>query len=144
MSRTGRYWVFFVIVAVGLALSWSQVGRKTHRVLQDQQIVYLHTEPDCRPGAAPCAATAADRALVVGPAARGLLARRTGFDAMSLQGAEVAMLATDGSELARYPLPLNVADWILADIPPAARMLRFRVDAGREATVAEFPLGKLR
>ena len=79
MTRLGRYWLFFVIVAVGLALSWGQVGRKAQRALDSSPVVYLHTETPCRPQLAPCAAVAGDRALVLGPAQNGLLVKQAGL-----------------------------------------------------------------
>lgn len=143
VTRLGRYWLFFVIVAVGLALSWGQVGQKTHRVLQNAPVVYLQTERDCRPGVAPCTAIGGDRALVLGPAGRGLLARHTGFDASTLVAAEAISLDAEGRELARVNLLPAAREWPLADIPPNTHTLRYRIDANRETTVAEFPLGNL-
>ena len=61
MSRQGRYWIFFVIVAVGLALSWGQVGRKTRQALEIEPVLLLVTETPCTPMATPCAAVGRDR-----------------------------------------------------------------------------------
>ncbi|MCG6965161.1 MAG: hypothetical protein LJE59_01470 [Chromatiaceae bacterium] len=140
MSRLGRYWLFFVIVAVGLALSWGQVGRKTDRVLRDEPVVYLVNEPDCRPLLAPCAALAGDRALVLGPAARGLAVRQTGFTADDIVSAEAIFLSLSGQEIARRPLHMDAAVWESGDIPKSAAMLRIRIRGARETSVADFPL----
>ncbi len=140
MSRVGRYWLLFVIVAVGLALSWGQIGRKTHRVMLDQPVVYLKTETDCRPRAAPCAAVGRDRAVVLGPATAGLLARTTGLDDAAIIGVEVIMLAADGATLGRRALAADAPAWRVTDLPAGTRLLRYRISANKETTVAEFPL----
>lgn len=140
MSRVGRYWLFFVIVAVGLALSWGQVGRKTHRVLLDDPVVYLQTEEDCRPRTAPCAAMGGDRAVVLGPAADGLLARTTGLDAAAIIEVEVVMLGADGTALEARALVADAPAWTVTDLPAGTRLLRYRISANKETTVAEFPL----
>jgi hypothetical protein len=140
MSRLGRYWIFFVIVAVGLALSWGQVGRKAQRVLEEEPVIYLATEPDCMAANEPCAAFAGDRALILGPDDRGLRIRQTGLMAGSIVGAEVAFLAADGSEMAKYPLPATPESWWVDDIPEGARSLRVRVIGSDETTAAEFVL----
>ena len=140
MSRTGRYWLFFVIVAVGLALSWGQIGRKTQRVLQDDPVVYLQTEGDCRPRVAPCAAVGSDRAVVLGPGDAGLLARTTGLDERALIEVEVIVLGADGAVLGRRAPVANAPVWQVGDLPPGARMLRYRITGNDETTVAEFPL----
>lgn len=142
VTRIGRYWIFFVIVAVGLALSWGQVGNKTQRVLLEEPIMYLRAEADCRPRVEPCAALGSDRALVLGPADTGLIARKTGMDGNDVNGAEVIMLAADGTEVGRLTLLPGEADWRLADIPAATRAVRFRITGRGVTTVADFPLGE--
>ncbi len=140
MSRLGRYWIFFVIVAVGLALSWGQVGRKTQRTLSETPVVYLVTEPDCRARQSPCAAVAADRALVLGPDGNGLRIRQTGLAVASLVRAEVVFLAADGSESGARVLPPLADGWRVDEIPVHVRELRVRVAADAETTVADFQL----
>lgn len=143
VTRIGRYWIFFVIVAVGLALSWGQVGTKTRRVLLQDPLIYLNTEADCRPRVAPCAALGSDRALVLGPAQTGLLARRTGLIVNDVDNAEVILLGADGNELGRRVLLADAGEWRLTDIPDATRTLRFRIAMPGASTVAEFPIGDL-
>jgi len=140
MSRLGRYWIFFVIVAVGLALSWGQVGRKAQRVLADEPVVYLATEPDCRAAQAPCAAFAADRALILGPDRHGLRLRQTGLIATAVVSVEVAFLAADGNETGKRLLPAASESWWLDDVPENAQGLRVRVVGNGETTAAEFSL----
>ena len=140
MSRLGRYWIFFVIVAVGLALRWGQIGRKTPQVLRDDPVIYLQTEKDCRPNAAPCAALGSDRAVVLGPAKSGLLARTTGLDEAAIIQVEVVMLGADGVALGRRTLAADAPVWHVRGLPPGTRLLRYRITGSRETTVAEFPL----
>ena len=138
MSRLGRYWLFFVIVAVGLALSWDLVGRKAQRTLTETPVVYLATEPDCGASRLPCAALAADRALVLGPEGTGLRLRQTGLTVADIIHAEVVFLAADGSEMGERRLPTAPETWLLADIPTGARGLHVRVVGNGETTAAEF------
>lgn len=140
MNRLGRYWLFFVIVAVGLALSWGQVGRKTHRLFEAEPLVYLVNEPDCRPAVVPCAAVASDRALVLGPAAHGLVLKQAGLKTSKLVSGEAIFLATNGDEIGRQTLMSDAEAWSLADIPASARLLRVRIVGSHETTVGEFPL----
>ena len=140
MSRVGRYWLFFVIVAVGLALSWGQIGRKTQRVLRDDPVIYLQTEKDCHPNAAPCAALGRDRAVVLGPAKTGLLARTAGLEDSVIIRVEVIMLGADGVTLGRQTLAADAPAWRVGGLPPGTRLLRYRITGSHETTVAEFPL----
>jgi hypothetical protein len=132
--------LFFVIVAVGLALSWGQVGRKAQRTLEETPVVFLATEPDCRARQVPCAAIGADRALVLGPDAGGVRIRQTGLAIASIVRAEVSFLAVDGSELGGRRLPSDPQGWRLVDIPADARGLHVRVVSSSETTAAEFAL----
>jgi hypothetical protein len=140
MSRLGRYWIFFVIVAVGLALSWGQLGRKAQRVLEEQPVIYLATEPDCRARLVPCAAIAEDRALVLGPDNGGLRVRHTGLVLNAIVRTEVVFLAFDGRELEVRILPADPGSWRVGDIPEDARGLQVRVVGNNETTAAEFAL----
>lgn len=144
MRPEGRYWLFFAIVAIGLVLSWGQVGRKTHQVLDAEPIVYLATEADCRPERAPCAAMGGDRGLVLGPASGssgvGLMLRQTGFVAGRIQSVEVRYLSAAEEELARRDARPHGDGWVVASPPPTATTVRIRVRDDRTATVADFPL----
>lgn len=142
MMGTGyaRYWIFFVIVAVGLVLSWGQVGRKTRQVMAEQDVVYLHTETPCRPRERPCAAVATDRALVLGPDGAGLRLRQTGFDQGQLHGIEYAFLGIDGEETVASGSGPSAYEWQIGEPPVPAAVLRVSVLANGERTVAEFPL----
>lgn len=67
MGSWNRIWIFFVIVAVGLVLSWGQVGKKTQLKLASDTSELLETDRECRPLTAPCAATGVSMGVVLGP-----------------------------------------------------------------------------
>lgn len=139
MTRIGRYWLFFVIVAVGLALSWGQVGRQTQRVLEAGPVTFLTVERACRPRISPCAAFTSDRALVLGPdRAHGLKLRQTGFDPASLAGVEAMLI--DGERRVAVTVRERPDGWTLALTEDASAVLRVQVSAAGELSVAEFPL----
>ena len=140
MSQLGRYWIFFVIVAVGLALSWGQVGRKAQRVFDTAPVVFLHTETPCRPELAPCAAVAVDRALVLGPAQNGLRVKQAGLRDADITMAAATFLAGDGAELGDEVLIRGADAWLIRRLPEAARSLRLRFLTDAETTMAEFPV----
>lgn len=140
MQGYARYWIFFVIVAVGLALSWGQVGRKTREVMAEQDVIYLQTETPCRPRHQPCAAVAADRALVLGPDGEGLRVRSAGFDAGQLLGLEYGFFGADAGDVISSGVGRSASDWHIAAPPAAATGLRVSVLSNGEKTVAEFPL----
>lgn len=140
MSRFGGYWIFFVIVAVGLALSWGQVGRKTQRVFEQDPVVFLSTESPCRPRSDPCAAVAGDRAIVLGPAGSGLGVRQAGLARADIVRVEAVFLAADGSELQTMDLVIDRAKWLAPQVPAAAVLVRIRIVGNRETSVAEFAL----
>lgn len=140
MSRQASLWLFFVIVAVGLALSWGQIGRKTERAFDAEPVVLLVTETPCRPRSAPCAAVAGDRALVVGPDGAGLAFRQAGFDAARIVRVEVSALARDGSEISAMVAERIDGVWRLPEVGRGVAILRVRLVGNRETTVADFPL----
>ena len=140
MTRQASYWIFFVIVAVGLALSWGQIGRKTHRVFEAEPFVFLKTESSCRPRAMPCAAMAGDRAVLLGPVPGGLVVRQTGLDTAGITRVELIALSADGSELGSYLAALRGDTWLVPDVPSQTTVLRVRVVGNRDTSVADFPL----
>jgi hypothetical protein len=135
--RSG-YWLIFVIVAVGLVLSWGQVGRKAARVMAETPVQMLQVEDGCRPAQAPCAALGLDRALVLGPGSGGLILRVTGVTA-PVRAIEVLALSARGDETALVPLAVGDA-WVLDRLPPEPAMLRVSLELEDGVTVAEFPL----
>lgn len=140
MTATGRYWIFFVIVAVGLALSWGQVGRKTHRVLGEQPVEWLPVEAGCAPMLSPCAAMAGTRAMVLGPARGGLALKLLGLDERSVLAVEASLMDAGGSVLQERTLQPSAAGWQLGLEDTSAARLRITVVGPRLNSVAEFPL----
>ena len=140
MSRQGRYWIFFVIVAVGLSLSWGQVGRKTRQVLEDEPVMLLVTETPCTPIASPCAAVGRDRALLLGPDEQGLRIRQTGIPVLEIIRVESVFVGTDGQASEPGKLLPDGEAWIVSGLPPGSVRLHIRVVGNRDVTVAEFPL----
>jgi hypothetical protein len=132
------YWLIFVIVAVGLVLSWGQVGRKAERVMAETPVQVLRVEDNCRPRQEPCAALGRDRALVLGPGSGGLILRAAGVSA-PVREIEVLARSADGDETALVPLALGDA-WVLDRLPPGPVMLRVVLHLEDGVTVAEFPL----
>jgi len=140
MSRLGRYWLFFVIVAVGLALSWGQVGRKTQRALHEDPVSYLYTEPDCVATREPCAATAGDRALVLGPASGGLRLKFAGLEPAAIVSVEARLLSPADAEPLSRALLREADSWRLPLATGAHDRVRIRVSTRDGASVAEFRL----
>ena len=140
MTRQASYWIFFVIVAVGLALSWGQIGRKTHRVFEAEPFVFLKAESSCRPGALPCAAVAGDRAVLLGPVPGGLAVRQTGLETADITRVELVALSADGGELGSYLAASRGDAWLVPRLPSNTKVLRVRVIGSRDTSVADFPL----
>jgi hypothetical protein len=141
MSREWRYWLFFVIVAVGLALSWGQIGRKTHQTLEAQPVSYLAVEQGCMADRAPCAALAGDHALVLGPSDEGLRLEQTGLAPAAVVSVEATALngeATTDDRMLR--VDARSGGWLIGPPPPGATGIRVRVVADGRASVADFAL----
>lgn len=142
MSGLGRYWLFFVIVAVGLALSWGQVGRKTQGVLQVEPVTYLKSEVGCVANQVPCAAVSADHAIVLGPSSRGLLLKQTGFDQAEVVSVEATAFSEDDAPASSMlPVGFLLDGWSVAAPPQSATTVRIRMATPERISVAEFPLG---
>jgi hypothetical protein len=143
MTRSGRYWLFFVIVAVGLTLSWSQVARKTQRVLEATPVTYLDVEANCLANVRPCAALAGDHALVLGPVDSGLLLKQTGFAPESIASVEARRTDGDADTEAGVTLPVQAAGdgWLIQVDRPGLTGLQVRLAAQGRVSVAEYRLG---
>ena len=141
MGSWNRIWIFFVIVAVGLVLSWGQVGKKVQVSLLEDATEPLFTEPDCQPLLLPCAATGRELGLVLGPMSGArLLLKATSVDAR-LEG---VFLETRAARSAVRLLPvveLGGGEWQV-DLPtkrdPKASDLRVRF--ATPAVTAIYPL----
>lgn len=140
MSRIGRYWLFFVIVAVGLALSWGQIGRKTQHALEEAPVSYLAVEPNCRADLRPCAAIAGDHAIVLGPVDRGLMLKQTGFEQASVASIEAAVAVEDADDERRLAVQRVDDGWFIPLKNNAGARLQVRLTANGRVSVADFPL----
>ena len=140
MRGYGRYWIFFVIVAVGLTLSWGQVGRKTQRVLEGQRVVVLTPEADCSPLLRPCAATAADRAIVVGPVEGGLRVSQLGFDGEEVNDIDMTFRDAGGLVVGNAGLAAGEGPWVLTQVPESAVSIRLAVADNQGVSIAEMGL----
>lgn len=74
MRRSDWVWIFFVIIAVGLVLSWGRTGQRLQKEQTDaggglDVDRVLSPESPCRPLQSPCAAFGQTLAVVLGPVA---------------------------------------------------------------------------
>lgn len=141
-----RLWIFFVIVAVGLALSWGKVGQKTEQRISQDQFVLLRVESGCRLPVDSCAAYGSELALVAKAA---WLADKRLAVYFRLVGPEMAMVNQFEAELhveGRMSQPQAVLrrqeDWqvILSGPAPLGSGLRIRFETSSGRYAAEYPL----
>jgi len=133
-----RLWIFFVIVATALVLSWGQIGHKADRVAVDG---LLDTETPCRPYAAPCAAYGSDIALVLGPGPGTDLLLKASTRRL-LRGLEVDIIAADHSVLQPVVVEALAAgvwrlDLTTRAIPDRAKLV---IELKEASVSAVFPL----
>jgi len=137
MSKTNRYLMFYVILAVGLAVSWTQVGRRA-QLVPDADLYVMSVDGDCQPLQTPCAAYAREFALVLGPDGNRL---RLQGEKLPL-GAELHMQQFDHSahELKAPSVSLvRTGLWRVEPVVPYGR-LRVNLLLGDQQWVAEYPL----
>ena len=140
MTRLGRYWLFFVIVAVGLALSWGQVGRHAQRVLEAQPVDYLAVETGCLADQEPCAAFSSDHALILGPADPGLRLEQTGVETRDVAAVEASWLRGPDLEPVLLSVRPAAPGWWVEVATGAGGIVRIRMVAAGRVSVADFPL----
>ncbi len=110
-----RVWIFFVIIAIGLALSWGRVGQNTREDMGEDDFLLLRTEPGCVLPRDTCAAYLSDVALVA--KAEMLPDARIGlyFKAVGLAPGEVEGFAVELLHEPEPPVTLAVlqraSDW---------------------------------
>ena len=137
-----RLWIFFVIVAVGLALSWGKVGQKTEQTISQDPFELLRAEPGCLLPRDSCAAYGSELALV---AKGGWLPDERMALYFKLVGAEMAAISHFEAEVrvdGRAPEQLAVLrrqdDWqtvYAGSVPVNGRLrIRFETATGRYAT----------
>ena len=137
-----RIWIFFVIVAVGLALSWGQAGRKAMRELAREPHALLQTESPCAPLHLPCAAVGTDFGLVLGPGGQqALQLRAVGQGRPVLASAEIVAAGDAEPRWVLSVVPIAAATWRLP-LPelPRRNGLALQVRFSEPAVSARFPL----
>lgn len=137
MGKANRYLLFYAILAVGLAFSWTQVGKRM-QVKPELAISLLETEQDCRPRVHPCAAIGSELALVLGPS-------RGGFKLVGQnlpEGVQAGVEQIDAAgQLLQAPTLLRSAEdrWLIRDVAGQGR-LRINLTLELQQWTAEFPL----
>lgn len=133
--------MFYAILAVGLAISWAQVGKRA-QLKPNANLHIMSIEEDCQPYRAPCGAYASEFGLVLGPdsgrANSGLrmqgvsLPDSIEFDVSQLDGGALEM---------EKPLFMRLSDnaWRVQPLPREGR-LRINVLHQGKQWMAEFPL----
>jgi hypothetical protein len=139
MKRFNRYLLFYLILGIGLAIAWTQVGRRA-RLAPNTGLRVMGVDEHCRPQSRPCAAYAHAFALVLGPNAGqpGLLLKGEKLPAdarLDLVQLDVHALALDKPLLK----PLPGGRWLIGPVHRSGR-LRINVSAGQSQWIAEFPL----
>lgn len=139
MTRANRYLMFYLIVAVGLAVSWMQLGRNT-LVKPDHDLSLMQLDDDCRPWQAPCAAYADEFALILGPDSGAALQLR----GQKLPAeAEMHFQHFDAGKEQETPEveQFSALHWRLPSLPELGR-LRVSILWQKLQWTAEFPLSK--
>lgn len=137
MISSNRYLLFYAILGIGLAISWSMVGKRA-KLKPDAGLYIMSTEEVCRPYQRPCAAYAGNFALVLGP--DGDVLRLQTTQSMPQAQLEFAQL---NDETIKGEIPevrqLSANAW---EIRPLRRLGRLRVNVliPGQQWLAEFPL----
>jgi len=137
MKTTNRYLLFYAILGVGLALSWSQVGKRA-QLAPNANLHIMSVDADCQPLQLPCAAYATDFALVLGPQGGSLRLLGEKLPA----GVELHLQHFDHSahELeAPQFRTVDTAEWLLEPVVLSGR-LRASLVLEDQQWIAEFPL----
>jgi len=139
MQNFNRYLIFYIILAVGLVIAWSQVGHRAE-LRQEAGLSLMQTEQDCRPRKAPCAAYAGHFALLVGPVPQGPALLVVAEKLPPGAALEVIQLDRQAHTL-EAPLlrPQGEGRWIL-QVASEAVQLRLTVAAEGRRWLAEYPL----
>ena len=139
MKRFNRYLVFYLILGIGLAVAWTQVGRRP-QLQRDTSLRVMSIDENCRPRTAPCAAYAHDFALIAGPGGVGGELELVGEKLPAGARLQLVQLDEKAQEL---PTPLLRAmphnRWRVRPVAQPGR-LRVNISAGGLQWIAEFPL----
>lgn len=139
MIRFNRYLVFYVILAVGLAVAWTQVGRRA-QLSPSADLHIMDVEADCRVKVRPCAAYAGQFALVLGPSPSGQGLLLVGESLSSDAQVQVQQLDKHLRDLPPPAVQSAGEDrWVVNSSEQPGR-LRVTLSSGDDQWVAEFPL----
>lgn len=138
MKKRNSYLIFYVILAVGLALSWSQVSRRA-QLVPNSQVSVMQVDAACEPQTAPCAAYAQHFALVLGPSGDHL--KLVGQSLPEGVELHVQQLDLQARIMQSQPLVKALAGeaWSLRPLEGGGR-LRVRLLKEGHEWLAEFPL----
>lgn len=139
MKISSRYLIFYVLLALGLALSWNQVGRRA-QLIPGAKLHVMSVDGDCRPLESPCAAYAQQFALVLGP--DGARLRLLGEKLPPGHELRIQQFDHSVTELeSPHFAPEAPQAWWVEPVLPTGR-LRVSLLVGDEQWVAEYPLSE--
>lgn len=150
-SSWDRVWIFFVIVAIGLVLSWNQVGRKTLTGIDNQGLEVLVTEKNCDIRREPCAAYGRSIAVVcqfvTESGAVLVRARLVAGKKMPLRPDSVkfSFYDDDGALIQELISEMSAdAQWVsrLSELPSQATRYRVNISMGDQGFVAEYAINR--
>lgn len=141
-----RVWIFFVIIAIGLALSWGKVGQNTREDMGSDDFLLLRSEPNCVLAQDVCAAYLSDMALVakamtLDDARLGLYFKLVGVDAGEVDEFTVQLIHAPAPAQTLAVLR-RVDDWqaIYTGKPLTQAQVRVSFKHGGSKYVAEYSL----
>ncbi len=139
MKRFNRYLLFYLILGIGLAIAWTQVGRHA-RLAPNTGMRVMSVDERCNPQQAPCAAYAHAFALVLGPNPDGPGLLLKGEKLPADARLDLLQLDVHALELPRPLLkPLPGRRWLISPTHQSGR-LRINLSSGKSQWIAEFPL----
>lgn len=139
MKRFNRYLMFYLILGIGLAIAWTQVGRRM-QLAPNTGLRVMSIDEHCVPQESPCAAYAKAFALILGPSGGNGSLLLKGDKLPKDSRLDFVQLDIHSLEL---PAPLARAmpngQWLLEPAKKPGR-LRVNLSAGGEQWIAEYPL----
>lgn len=140
MSRFNRYLLIYLILGIGLAIAWTQVGRRP-QLAPNTGLRVMSIDEHCQPRLEPCAAYAQAFALIAGPDPEG--------DGLLLVGEKLpADVHLDLVRLDPHSRPVPTAPllralpgnrWRVGAMEGPGR-LRVNISSAGQQWIAEFPL----
>lgn len=141
MRRFNRYLMIYLILGIGLAIAWTQVGRGP-RLAPNTGLRVMSVDEHCQPRRAPCAAYAEAFALVAGPDPEGAGLLLVGEKLPADVRVDLVQLDANSRPLPSPPLLLRILPgkrWRV-ELLQAGGRLRVNLSSAGEQWIAEFPL----